>query len=237
MFEEKLSEAFGKAGLRLTDDMKLKFSLYYKLIVEWNEKINLTAITAEDEFISKHFLDSLSVYFSGDMVKENQKILDIGTGAGFPGIPLKIYSDSLNVTLLDSLQKRVKFLNEVIESLKLKNITAIQGRAEDLARTELRESFDIAVSRAVAGLPILLEYSLPFVKKDGYFIAWKGSKAKEEAEEAGNALKILGGKIEDIRKITIPNLDEERFLITIKKEGTIPSKYPRRAGTPTKKPL
>lgn len=237
MFEETLRVYFDKAKLNLSEDMSVKFSLYYKLILEWNEKINLTAITAEEEFIVKHLLDSLSVYFYGDMLKDEKKILDIGTGAGFPGIPLKIYSNDLHITLLDSLQKRVKFLNEVIERLKLKNITAIQGRAEDLARTELRESFDIAVSRAVAGLPILLEYSLPFVKKDGYFIAWKGSKAKEEAEEAGNALKILGGKIEDIRKITIPNLDEERFLITIKKEGTIPSKYPRRAGTPTKKPL
>lgn len=237
MFEEKLNEAFNSAGLKLTDDMKAKFSLYYKLIIEWNEKINLTAITAEDEFISKHLLDSLSVFFEGVMLNENKKVLDIGTGAGFPGIPIKIFSDDLNVTLMDSLQKRVKFLNEVIESLKLKNITAIQGRAEEEARTDLRESFDIVVSRAVASLPILLEYALPFVKKGGCFVAWKGSKAKEEAELSKNALKILNGKIEDIKKVTIPNLEEERFLITIKKEGNIPSKYPRRAGIPQKKPL
>lgn len=237
MFEEKLNEAFNSAGLKLTDDMKAKFSLYYKLIIEWNEKINLTAITAEDEFISKHLLDSLSVFFEGVMLNENKKVLDIGTGAGFPGIPIKIFSDDLNVTLMDSLQKRIKFLNEVIESLKLKNITAIQGRAEEEARTDLRESFDIVVSRAVASLPILLEYALPFVKKGGCFVAWKGSKAKEEAELSKNALKILNGKIEDIKKVTIPNLEEERFLITIKKEGNIPSKYPRRAGIPQKKPL
>lgn len=237
MFEETLKRYFEEVKLNLSEDMSVKFSLYYKWIIEWNEKINLTAITAEEEFIVKHLLDSLSVYFSCDMLNGDKKILDIGTGAGFPGIPLKIYSDDLHITLLDSLQKRVKFLNEVIERLKLKNITAIQGRAEDLARTELRESFDMAVSRAVASLPILLEYALPFVKKGGYFIAWKGSKAKEEAKESVNALKVLGGKIEDIKKVTIPNLDEERFLITIKKEGNVPSKYPRRAGTPTKKPL
>lgn len=240
MFEDKLRLALKGYELNYSDKIIANFSYFYKMVTEWNGKINLTAITEEDEFIAKHILDSLSVIDVLEryaLLSEDNKILDLGTGAGFPGIPLKIYANNLNITLMDALQKRINFLNEVIKELRLSNIATHHQRAEEIAQTDLREKFETVLSRAVAALPTLLEYALPFVKVGGFFIAWKGCKANEEAELSKNALKTLGGKIEEIREVKIPNLNEERALIIVKKERTTPLKYPRQSGAPKKKPL
>lgn len=240
MFEDKLKSALNEYELNFNDDVLFNFAKFYQMIIEWNQKMNLTAITDEDEFIAKHILDSLSVIkYIGKYILffDNKKTLDLGTGAGFPGIPLKIYEQNLSVTLMDALQKRINFLNAVIIELKLTNIIAMHGRAEEVSTAHLRESFDIVFSRAVASLPTLLEYALPFLKVGGFFIAWKGGKAKDEARLSKNALKILGGKILEINEVKIPNLNEERALIVIKKENVTPLKYPRQSGAPKKKPL
>ncbi len=240
MFEDKLISALKEYELNYSDEIISNFSDFYKMVIEWNERMNLTAITEEEEFIAKHILDSLSVV---DVLKrygllsEDNKILDLGTGAGFPGIPLKIYANNLNITLMDALQKRITFLNEVIKKLRLSNIATLHQRAEEISQTNLRETFETVLSRAVAALPTLLEYALPFVKVGGFFIAWKGCKANEEVELSKNALKILGGKITDIIEVKIPNLNEERALIIVKKDRITPLKYPRQSGAPKKKPL
>ena len=240
MFEDKLISALKEYELNYSDEIISNLSDFYKMVIEWNERMNLTAITEEEEFIAKHILDSLSVV---DVLKrygllsEDNKILDLGTGAGFPGIPLKIYVNNLNITLMDALQKRITFLNEVIKKLRLSNIATLHQRAEEISQTNLRETFEVVLSRAVAALPTLLEYALPFVKVGGFFIAWKGCKANEEVELSKNALKILGGKITDIIEVKIPNLNEERALIIVKKDITTPLKYPRQSGAPKKKPL
>ncbi|MBP3721874.1 MAG: 16S rRNA (guanine(527)-N(7))-methyltransferase RsmG, partial [Selenomonadaceae bacterium] len=213
MFEDKLKLAINEYGLEVNQEQVRKFDAFYGLLIEWNERMNLTAITDEDEFIRKHILDSLSGL---EYVKEG-KILDLGSGAGFPGIPLKIYNEEFKITFLDALKKRLNFLDEVATKLSFQNVTTIHGRAEDLAKTDLRESFDTVVSRAVASLPILSEYALPFIKTGGTFIAWKGSKAEDEAKESEKALKVLGGELAEIKKVAIPKLNEERALIIVKK--------------------
>ena len=233
MFEDKLKLAINEYGLEVNQEQVRKFDAFYGLLIEWNERMNLTAITDEDEFIRKHILDSLSGL---EYVKEG-KILDLGSGAGFPGIPLKIYNEEFKITFLDALKKRLNFLDEVATKLSFQNVTTIHGRAEDLAKTDLRESFDTVVSRAVASLPILSEYALPFIKTGGTFIAWKGSKAEDEAKESEKALKVLGGELAEIKKVAIPKLNEERALIIVKKIKPTPKQYPRNPGTPQKKPL
>lgn len=212
------------------------FYEYKKILLEWNENVNLTAITNDSEIINKHFIDSIiaNKYILGD----DKKIIDIGTGAGFPGIPLKIINDKLDVTLLDSLNKRVVFLNAVIDTLNLNNIKAIHGRAEEVLKNkEHREKYDIAISRAVAPLNVLVEYMMPAIKMNGICICLKGSKAKEELEESKNAIRILGGKVESINNVIIPNTDIQRNIIIIRKEKNTPARYPRKAGTPSKQPL
>ena len=214
-----------------------EFRLYKDLLKEWNEKINITAIKEDSEIDIKHFLDSLTI-FNTDKIKDNIKIIDIGTGGGFPGIPIKIKNKTTQVVLLDSLNKRIKFLNEVIDKLNLKDIRAIHGRAEEFGRDkEYREQFDIAVSRAVAPLNILLEYSLPFVKKGGYFISMKGPQIYDEIEDAKKALKILGGEIEEKFEVKLPFSDITHVLVVIKKIKQTPTKYPRKAGKPKQTPL
>ena len=224
-----------KINIKFTEEQLEKFYQYMNMLLEWNEKINLTAITEPKEVIIKHFIDSLSIW--GE-IKDNSKIIDVGTGAGFPGIPLKIYNDTLNVTLLDSLNKRTVFLKEVIEKLNLKNIEVIHGRAEDYAKIDkYRENYDYAISRAVAPLNILLEYLSPYVKIGGNVIAMKGSNAEEEIKNSNNALKVLKCKIIESSKINLPENAGERYIILIEKKEKTPKMYPRNAGIPKKKPL
>ena len=210
------------------------FYLYMQELLEWNKKINLTAIEDENEIILKHFIDSLTVQ---KYIKNAQNIIDIGTGAGFPGIPLAIVNEKSNIVLLDSLNKRINFLNNVIQKLELSNVKAIHGRAEDLAKiVQHREKYDIVISRAVAPFNILLEYMLPFNKVNSYTIAMKGSNI-EEVDISNNALKKLGGKIEKIEKINLPNTDIKRNIIIVRKIEETPKKFPRKAGIPKKEPL
>lgn len=232
----KLFDEYAKSmNMTIDEDKIKKFYLYMQLLIEWNEKINLTAITEPKEVIIKHFIDSLSIW--GE-IKDNSKIIDVGTGAGFPGIPLKIYNDTLNVTLLDSLNKRTVFLKEVIEKLNLKNIEVIHGRAEDYAKIDkYRENYDYAISRAVAPLNILLEYLSPYVKIGGNVIAMKGSNAEEEIKNSNNALKVLKCKIIESSKKNLPENAGERYIILIEKKEKTPKMYPRNAGIPKKKPL
>ena len=214
-----------------------KFEKYFELLIDWNEKINLTAITEEKDVMTKHFIDSLMCFKSG-VIEKGANVIDVGTGAGFPGIPLKIADESLNVTLLDSLAKRLNFLNDVIDNLSLSNIKTVHARAEDGGRdVNLREKFDVAVSRAVANLSTLSELCLPFVKVGGYFVSMKGPGVSEEIENAKGAIKILGGKIEKIIPYDIESTDLEHNLVVIKKIAPIPQKYPRNAPNPAKSPL
>ena len=212
-----------------------KFAVYMELLREWNEKINLTAITDEEGILVKHFFDSCSI---SDFVGNNSKIIDVGTGAGFPGLPLKIVNDTLNLTLVDSLNKRINFLNEVKNKLGLKNVETVHGRAEDVGiDNKYREKYDFAVSRAVAELRILVEYLLPLVKVGGKVIAMKGPNIDEEVENSKKAVKLLGGEIERIESFRLGNTDNERTIIIIKKIKNTESKYPRKAGIPRKNPL
>ena len=234
-FKAKLKEEAMQFRIELSEKQQDNFYNYMRLLLDWNEKINLTAITEPKAVITKHFVDSLSIT---PYINENDRILDIGTGAGFPGIPLKIVLEKNEITLLDSLNKRINFLNEVIEKLELKNIQAIHGRAEEFNKIDgNRESYDIVVSRAVAKLNVLLEYMLPFVKLNGRCICMKSADIDEELKEAENAIKILGGEIEKIDEITLKNTDIKRKIIVIKKVNKTPSKYPRKAGTPAKEPI
>lgn len=213
------------------------FERYYKLLTEWNEKINLTAITDEKEAAYKHFIDSVSALESG-LFKENARIIDVGTGAGFPGLPLKIYRNDLEVTLMDSLNKRINFLNEVIGDLGLCGIHTVHSRAEELGRDKsYREKYDICVSRAVANLASLTELCMPFVKVGGYFISLKGPKAQEEVNDAQNAIRLLGGEIEEIRSYRIAETELDHNLVIIKKRKPTDSRFPRIAPKPIKEPL
>ncbi|MCM1063221.1 MAG: 16S rRNA (guanine(527)-N(7))-methyltransferase RsmG [Eubacterium sp.] len=227
----------GEFGISLTDPQIQQFIVYYEMLTEWNQFMNLTAITEYDEVMKKHFIDSISLCKAFDFSK-NVSCIDVGTGAGFPGLALKIAYPGLQVTLLDSLNKRIRFLEAVIDRLSLTGIRTIHGRAEDLARPgRLRESFDLCVSRAVANLSTLSEYCLPFVKKGGYFISYKSEKITEEMEAAQNAISILGGKVKGHVGFLLPDSDIYRNLFVIKKERETPKKYPRRAGLPGKEPL
>lgn len=232
-FYKKMAEESEKIGIKLPDEQLNEFYEYMQLLLEWNEKMNLTAITDPEEVIKKHFVDSITIK---KYIKEENRLIDVGTGAGFPGIPLKIVDKSIKLTLLDSLNKRINFLNEIIEKLNLKEVNTIHSRAEEYAKNKVRESYDVAVSRAVADLPILLEYLMPYVKLNGICICMKGPKAQEELERSKKAINILGGKLEKVEKITIDE-EMERNLIIIRKIKDTPNKYPRKAGIPTKNPI
>lgn len=222
-------------NIEINEEQIKSFEKYMNLLLEWNEKINLTAITQPDEVKLKHFVDSLTVL---KYINDDDKVIDIGTGAGFPGIPLKIMKENTKITLLDSLNKRINFLNIVIETLNLSNIQAIHGRAEEIARNKLyREKYDVTVSRAVANLSTLSEYMLPFVKVGGKCICMKGANVNEEIEKAKNAIKELGGEIERVDNFYLSDNDNERNIIVIKKVKETNPKYPRKAGTPSKEPL
>lgn len=232
-----LREGLNNFGINYGDEEIHKFEVYKDMLKEWNKKMNITAIIEDDEIDIKHFLDSAAILKSG-VITKGQKIIDIGTGGGFPGIPIKILIDEVEVVLFDSLKKRLTFLDEVIKELKLKNIKTVHGRAEEFGRKEeYREEFDIVVSRAVASLNTLSEYCLPFVKKGGYFVAMKGPDIDNEIKEAKNAINILGGKIENKKDIKIPFSELEHNILMLKKIKNTPNQFPRGGGKPKKNPL
>lgn len=232
-----LTKKVKNLSIVLNDKQIQQFEQYYNILVEWNKVMNLTAITEYEEVVEKHFLDSLTIVYAINMEKI-ETLIDVGTGAGFPGIPLKIAFPHLKVTLLDSLNKRIKFLNEVIDLLELNDIKAIHGRAEDYAKqAEYREQYDICVSRAVANLATLSEYCLPYVKMDGLFVPYKSGEIDEELKSSEKAVSILGGKVEEVVKFQLPGTDIGRSFVKIHKIKETKKKYPRKAGMPTKEPL
>ena len=232
-----LKNMLNEFQLDISEHMQEQFDKYYELLVEWNKVMNLTGIKDYAEVNAKHFADSLSIVKTVDM-NNIHSLIDIGTGAGFPGIPIKIAFPHVKVTLLDSLNKRVKFLNTVIDELGLKDINAVHGRAEDVAKlSEYRAKYDICVSRAVANLATLSEYCIPYVKNNGYFIPYKSGDIEDELKNSSKAVNILGGKIENTVKFELPGTDIKRSLVIINKIKETPKKYPRKAGMPTKEPL
>ena len=226
-------------NIELSDKQFEMFVLYYEKLIEWNSFMNLTAITEWEDVVTKHFIDSLSIVKSSDfMTDASYTLLDVGTGAGFPGIPLKIAFPSLKVILLDSLNKRINFLNEVIDTLGLTGIECFHGRAEEYAhKKDFRQSFDYVVSRAVANMTVLSEFCVPFVKVNGCFISYKSDKAKSELDEASYALEVLGCEVSEVIEFLLPDSDLSRSVISVKKIKDTPSRYPRKAGLPSKEPL
>ncbi|MBR1477261.1 MAG: 16S rRNA (guanine(527)-N(7))-methyltransferase RsmG [Lachnospiraceae bacterium] len=233
----KLLSDLEALGISIDDEKLSQLMKYYEMLIETNKVMNLTAITEFDDVMKKHFVDSLSIVKT-DVFKEEASLIDIGTGAGFPGLVLKIVFPALKVTLLDSLNKRINFLNSVIEELNLKNIEAIHGRAEELAKnSKYREQYDLCVSRAVANMSTLSEYCLPFVSIGGYFIPYKSEKISEELNAAKKALLLLGGSLKEQVEFMLPASDIYRNLVVVKKEKPSPKKFPRKAGMPAKEPL
>ncbi len=235
MEKEEFYQVMNEFVPQITEEQKEKFYNYMNLLLDWNNRINLTAITEPNEIILKHFIDSMTILKE---IKDNSKIVDVGTGAGFPGIPLKISNETLDILLLDSLNKRINFLNEVIEKLDLKNINSIHFRVEEAGQNkQYRETFDVATSRAVAPLNILVEYLLPLVKVGGICICMKGPDIEAEVESSKRAIEVLGGKVEKIENFALVNTDIKRTIVIVKKIKETPNKYPRKAGTPSKEPL
>nr|UWI50185.1 16S rRNA (guanine(527)-N(7))-methyltransferase RsmG [Clostridioides difficile] len=234
---ELLKSGIENFNIDTNDDMLQKFKIYRDILVDWNQKMNLTGIEDEKEVYIKHFLDSISAVKNG-YIKNGMSIIDVGTGAGFPGIPLRICLDGLQLTLLDSLNKRISFLEEVGRTLELEGITFIHGRAEDFGKDEkYREKYDIATARAVAGLPILMEFCVPFVKVGGYFICLKGPNANLELEESKKAIDTLGLKFVEKIDVELPEIDLNHNILVFKKIHETPVKYPRKAGKPAKNPI
>lgn len=235
-FYELLNRSCENVELGFDEVKYNQFIKYKELLKEWNEKVNLTAIVEDDDIIKKHFIDSINIFKFKELVN-CKSIIDVGTGAGFPGLPIKIVMPEMEVTLLDSLNKRLLFLDEVIKELKLEGVTNVHSRAEDGARTNLREAFDCAVSRGVANLAVLTEYCLPYVKVGGYFIALKGPSVEEEIATSKKAISKLGGSLEEIINVEIEGTDLKHNLVIIKKISRTPDFYPRQAGLVTRKPL
>ena len=234
-FKEKMQEKSKILGFDFSVEQISKFYKYMNMLIEWNEKINLTAIIEPNEIILKHFIDSLTIYKD---IPNKSSVVDVGTGAGFPGIPLAIMNESLKVTLVDSLNKRLIFLQEVINELNLKNVELVHARAEEFGQNKkYREKFDISTSRAVANLSTLSEYLIPLVKENGKIICMKASEAEEEIEQAKKAINVLGGTIKNVETFDLPQSDIGRTIITVEKIKKTPAKYPRKAGTPSKEPI
>jgi len=236
-FQDILAKAAVEYGLSLMPEQLAALDTYYQRLLVWNEKINLTAITEPYEVAVKHMIDSLSCY-QEELFTPGVSLIDVGTGAGFPGIPLKIFQQDIKLTLMDSLNKRLFFLREVIDDLALDGVYTVHARAEEAGKNkQYREQYQLAVSRAVARLNVLCELCLPFVKVGGWFIALKGAQYEDEVREAAKAVNLLGGKIENITPVILPGLTDKRAVIYIKKIAVTPQTYPRKAGTPEKKPL
>lgn len=235
----KFKHGLEELNITLTDEQIEQFLQYYEMLVEKNKVMNLTGITEYEEVIQKHFLDSLSlIRVIPDIASQKLTVIDLGTGAGFPGIPLKIAFPELEITLMDSLNKRILFLQEVIDALGLKKVSAVHGRAEEMASNAThRQQYDLCVSRAVSNLAVLTEYCLPFVKKGGLFVSYKSADSDAEIQEGKKAISILGGKLTSVDKFQLPDSDLRRTLVCIKKVKDTPKKYPRKAGTPAKLPL
>ena len=235
----KFKHGLEELNITLTDEQIEQFLQYYEMLVEKNKVMNLTGITEYEEVIQKHFLDSLSlIRVIPDIASQKLTVIDLGTGAGFPGIPLKIAFPELEITLMDSLNKRILFLQEVIDALGLKKVSAVHGRAEEMASNAThRQQYDLCVSRAVSNLAVLTEYCLPFVKKGGLFVSYKSADSDAEIQEGKKAISILGGKLTSVDKFQLPDSDLRRALVCIKKVKDTPKKYPRKAGLPSKEPL
>ena len=236
-FEEILAARAAEAGIPLTAEQIGQFSVYHEMLLDWNTRMNLTALTAPEDVAVKHIIDSLTAYDAA-LFDGARTLIDVGTGAGLPGIPLAVYAPQFTVTLLDALNKRVRFLTEVTAAMGLQNVRCIHARAEEAARTaEHRAAYDIAVSRAVARLPVLLEYTLPFVRVGGTLLALKGRAYAEEQKEARRAAEVLGGGRITARPVHLPGLDDVRAILTVTKERQTPAAYPRGGGAPTRRPL
>ena len=236
-FFDILNEACEDAKIEFNEDKYNKLIKYMRLVQEWNQKVNLTAIVEDDDFIKKHFVDCIKA-FKSDAIRNAKTVIDVGTGAGFPGLPIAIMNENCEVLLLDSLNKRINFLNLVVRELGLKNVETVHSRAEDGARNpELREKFDVATSRAVANMAVLSEFCMPYVKVSGHFVALKGPSLDEELENGSNAIKKLGGELHKVIEVTIEGTDLKHNIVEIKKVEKCPKAYPRKAGTITKKPL
>ena len=234
---KQLTEALEDMGLTYGEDMLRRFQRYMELILEWNEKVNLTSITEQDQFIKKHYVDSISVCGFTQM-KEARNIIDVGTGAGFPGIPLAILYPEKQFLLMDSLNKRIKIIEEISREIGLKNVAFRHGRAEELAQNkDFREKYDLCVSRAVANLAVLSEYCLPYVRVGGWFAAYKTGAAEAELKEGFRAVGLLGGQLEENKELKIKGYDLDHRILFIKKIRNTPAKYPRKSGTPAKEPL
>lgn len=236
-FEEILAARAAEAGIPLTAEQIGQFSVYHEMLLDWNTRMNLTALTAPEDVAVKHIIDSLTAYDAA-LFDGARTLIDVGTGAGLPGIPLAVYAPHLTVTLLDSLNKRVRFLTEVTAAMGLQNVRCIHARAEEAARTaEHSAAYDIVVSRAVARLPVLLEYTLPFVRVGGTLLALKGRAYAEEQKEARRAAEVLGGGRITARPVHLPGLDDVRAILTVTKERQTPAAYPRGGGAPPRRPL
>lgn len=231
-------EELAKIGINLSDEQMNQFQKYYELLVEWNQKINLTAITELEEVYLKHFYDSITLATTFDLSKENYSLCDVGSGAGFPSIPMKIVYPNLNISIVDSLNKRIKFLLLLCDELHLENVNLYHERAEDFGQNKThRESYDFVTARAVARLNVLSELCIPLVKMNGKFLALKAAKSEEEVLESKKAIATLGGKLSEEIEVSLPFSEDKRYIVVIDKKKETPNKYPRKAGIPNKKPL
>lgn len=239
MNPEIFAEELANYGFKLSSKQKEQFATYYNKLIEFNKKVNLTRITDKNEVYLKHFFDSITPLLEfSDLFKGEKSLCDVGAGAGFPSLPIKILCPDLSITIVDSLGKRLKFLDELVSDLSLDKVTLVHSRAEDVGQNKnLREKFDLVTGRAVARMSVLSEYCLPLAKVDGYLVALKGPKAQDELADAKNAIEVLGGSVKEVKELMLPDTDDERTLIVVKKVKATPKKYPRQAGTPSRKPL